>query len=144
MDFSSGDQRRVIRYGNGPGFLSLICYEVIFPEFSHSVEKPDLLINITNDGWFGASTGPYQHLAMARMRSIEQGVPLLRAANTGVSAVIDANGTILNSLGLNKRGHLISHLELRKANTIYSVYGNAIIFGLILITCVILIVRRKN
>ena len=144
MDFSSGGKREVIRYKDGPSFLPLICYEVIFPEFSHSEVKPDLLVNVTNDGWFGDSTGPYQHLAMSQMRAIEQGVPLLRAANTGVSAVIDHNGRILGSLPYNERGFLLANLELIKITTIYSIYGDMAILGLILTSIAILLIFRKK
>ena len=148
MDFSSGEKRPIIRYNNGPGFLPLICYEVIFPEFAAAKanikDRPDYIVNITNDGWFGNSTGPYQHLAMARIRAIEQGVPLLRAANTGVSAVIGPDGQILDSLDLNKRGYLSDNLELNKITTIYSIYGDWIILGLIISSMTALLIFRKK
>lgn len=143
VDFTSGEKREVMRYKDGPGFLPLICYEVIFPEFSHSQTKPDLLLNITNDGWFGDSTGPYQHLSMSQMRAIEQGVPLLRAANTGVSAVINEFGHIDHSLAYGQRGFLTADIELNKLDTIYSLYGNYVIFGLIIIFSAILLIYRK-
>ena len=74
----------------------LVCYEVIFPDrLVDPADRPQLIINVTNDGWFGRSTGPWQHLAQARLRAIEQGLPVIRAANTGVSAVIDSHGRYL-------------------------------------------------
>jgi apolipoprotein N-acyltransferase len=96
--------------GQGPVSLAIpgapaagfgVCYEAIFPDrFVDPLKRPGWLINVTNDGWFGDSTGPYQHLAQARLRTIEQGLPMVRAANTGISAVIDPYGRILSSLPL--------------------------------------------
>ena len=82
----------------------LICYEVIFPgEIGKTGRRAKLLLNVTNDGWFGNTTGPRQHLHMARVRSVEQGLPLVRAANNGISAVVDAYGRLQGQLDLNVR-----------------------------------------
>lgn len=87
----------------------LICYEAIFPNgLIDAARRPGWLINVTNDGWFGRTSGPYQHLAQARLRAIEQGLPLVRAANTGISAVIDPYGRVLASLPLGRDG-VIDH-----------------------------------
>jgi apolipoprotein N-acyltransferase len=84
------------------GFL--ICYEVIFPnQLVDPAQRPRVLINVTNDGWFGTSTGPYQHLAQARLRAVEQGLPLIRSANTGISAVVDPLGRIIRSSKLDDK-----------------------------------------
>ncbi|MFX6819215.1 nitrilase-related carbon-nitrogen hydrolase, partial [Acinetobacter baumannii] len=93
--------RRTLDIPNAPRALPLICYEAIFPgNVVSRDERPGWIVNVTNDGWFGISTGPYQHLQQARLRSIEEGLPLVRAANTGVSAVIDPLGRIVAQLGL--------------------------------------------
>jgi apolipoprotein N-acyltransferase len=121
-----------------PPTAMLVCYEVIFP---HRLVDPDnrpaLLINVTNDGWFGQSTGPYQHLAQARMRAIEQGMPLLRAANTGISAVIDSYGRITARLPLMEEGVLDSPLPKAITATIYGCYGDALA-GLLMAICLIM------
>ena len=92
--FIPGTRRRAMDIPNAPRALPLICYEAIFPgDIAARDDRPGWIINLTNDGWFGISTGPYQHLQQARLRAIEQGLPLVRAANTGISAVIDPVGT---------------------------------------------------
>jgi apolipoprotein N-acyltransferase len=91
MNFTPGPGPRTLHLDGLPSFSPLICYEVIFPgAVTDSGDRPDVLVNVTNDGWFGTSTGPSQHFATARFRSVEEGIPMLRAANTGISGVIDA------------------------------------------------------
>ena len=106
------------------GFL--VCYEAIFPDqLVDGGNRPGFLINVTNDGWFGKSTGPWQHLAQARMRSIEQGLPLVRAANTGISAVIDPYGRIVRRLPLLVSGVIDSSLPQALPPTVYAIYGDS-------------------
>ena len=87
--------------------LPLICYEAIFPGASSRVagaERPKALVNVTNDGWFGRTPGPYQHFAQARLRAIEEGLPMVRAANSGISAIVDPYGRVVAALGLDAVG----------------------------------------
>jgi apolipoprotein N-acyltransferase len=107
--FEIGDGHIALDLPGLPAFAPVICYEVIFPgEIVGPGPRPRWILNITNDAWFGVSSGPYQHLASARLRTIEEGLPMLRAANTGVSAVIDAYGRVLESLDMEREG-IIDH-----------------------------------
>ena len=105
--FLAGDRHRLIAVPGAPIALPLICYEVIFPgEVMPPGKRPGWIVNVTNDGWFGISTGPYQHFQQARVSAIELGLPLARAANTGISAVVDPVGRIVNSLPLGAEGRV--------------------------------------
>ncbi len=117
-DFSPGEGARSLSLPGLPKVSVLICYEVIFP--SRVVDPgsdAEWLLNITNDAWFGTSSGPYQHFAAARLRAVEEGLPLVRAANTGISAVVDSYGRVVARLGLNRAGvidaPLPTSLEMR-------------------------------
>ncbi|MEZ5931446.1 MAG: apolipoprotein N-acyltransferase [Alphaproteobacteria bacterium] len=111
IDFQPGEGPLTLAVDDLPAFSPLICYEAIFTaEVTPDDSRPDWLLNITNDAWFGHSSGPYQHLAMARMRAIEEGLPLVRSANTGISAVVDPFGRLLASLDLGEAGVLDSAL----------------------------------
>jgi apolipoprotein N-acyltransferase len=116
----------------------LICYEVIFSHALVNEVRPQLLINVTNDGWFGRSVGPYQHIAQARMRSIEQGLPLLRSANTGISAVIDSVGRIVAQTELEQSTYLDSRVPAAVAPTPYARWGDGLMFGFILVLIAVL------
>jgi apolipoprotein N-acyltransferase len=106
-DFSAGPGPRSVAVPGAPEFGPLVCYEAIFPgAVVGPGARPGWLLNVTNDGWFGISTGPHQHLAAARLRAVEEGLPMVRAANTGISAVIDAGGRVRARLGLGRRGVL--------------------------------------
>ena len=111
--FTPGKVVETIHLPGVPSFSPLICYEVIFPGRVVSQEdRPEWLLNITNDGWFGLTNGPYQHLGLARFRAIEEGLPLVRSASTGVSAVIDSYGRTVSSLAVDQTGILDSPLPL--------------------------------
>ncbi len=125
IDFQPGPGRETIAVPGLPPFSPLICYEAIFPgRVVQPGDRPAWLLNVTNDAWFGRSTGPYQHFAMARMRAVEEGLPLVRSANTGISAVIDPWGRVTASLGLDETGVLDAALpEPLPAPTIYARLG---------------------
>ncbi len=111
LDYSPGEGARTLRIPGLPPVSALICYEVIFPgRVIDRADPPAWLLNITNDAWYGETVGPHQHLAIARVRAVEEGRPLVRATNTGVSAVIDAYGRTIHSLGLSANGVIDSRL----------------------------------
>ncbi|WP_238363959.1 apolipoprotein N-acyltransferase [Mesobacterium pallidum] len=123
--FTAGPGPRLIDAGPVADVLPLICYEAVFPrDVSRAPARPRVLLHLTNDAWFGNFSGPYQHLAQSRMRAIEQGLPLLRAANTGVSAAIDARGQVIASLALNTDGHLDVALPTARPPTPYARWGD--------------------
>jgi apolipoprotein N-acyltransferase len=119
--FDAGPARApVISTDGAPGFLPLICYEIIFTgRLGNGTKRPAWMVNLTNDAWFGPSTGPYQHLHQARIRAVEEGLPVIRAANTGVSAVIDPFGRILAQLDLGRAGVLDQRLPEALPMTFY-------------------------
>jgi apolipoprotein N-acyltransferase len=105
--------------------LPLICYEAVFPRHSSSAEgRARLIVQVTNDAWFGTYAGPQQHLAQAQMRAIEQGLPLIRSANTGISAIINAQGQITAQLPLGVHGHIDAPLPPALPPTIYARLGD--------------------
>jgi apolipoprotein N-acyltransferase len=126
VDFTPGEGLRTLRVDSLPAFSPLICYEAIFPgEVARADDRPQFLVNVTNDGWYGNTAGPYQHFASARTRAIEEGLPLARSANTGISGVIDSYGRIVASLGLGKAGYVDADLPQPIAPTIFVRYGDA-------------------
>ncbi len=123
--FSSGAGPEVISAYGLPSYLAMICYEAIFPSFTHTdTNRPEFLMHITNDAWFGDTIGPYQHLVQVQFRAIEQGLPATRAANTGISAMIDPYGRIIDNLKLNEAGYLDANLPMPLDATIYARFGN--------------------
>ncbi|TMJ29905.1 MAG: apolipoprotein N-acyltransferase [Alphaproteobacteria bacterium] len=119
--FEKGEAFTTIALPGLPGFSPLICYEAIFPaDVTGPGARPAWLLNVTNDAWFGTSSGPYQHLVSARLRTVEEGLPMIRAANTGVSAVIDAFGRVLASLEMEREGVIDYALPPPRAATLYA------------------------
>jgi len=124
-DFSPGDELASLDIGKGKVGV-LVCFEGIFPELSRSYVRDgaQLLVNITNDGWYGRSSAPYQHLSMSVFRAIENGVPLVRAANTGISAIIDEKGHISQATPLFKEDYCAGEVILSTGGTIYTRIGD--------------------
>ena len=141
--FAAGEARRVMTVPRAPPMLPLICYEVIFPGTAVPAgERPAWLLNVTNDGWFGHSSGPYQHLQQARVRAIEEGLALVRAANTGISAVVDPLGRIVASLPLGSEGVLDASLPQAIAPTPYARFGDRIAAVLLAIALACVLMQR--
>jgi apolipoprotein N-acyltransferase len=123
--YSAGTGPQLLNLGPLGRVLPLICYEAIFPQdVRASATRPDWLLQITNDAWFGNLAGPQQHLAQARLRAVEMGLPFVRVANTGVSAVIDARGQVLQSLPLGQAGYLDATLPPPLPATLYARMGD--------------------
>ncbi len=132
LGFGAGSGRRSVTAGNAPPFSPLVCYEIIFAgEVTDGKNRPGWMLNVTNDAWFGTSTGPHQHFAQARMRAVEEGLPLIRAANTGISAVVDPYGRIIKQLGLNTSGVLDTRLPVALPATPFVRHGSIIAFVLL-------------
>jgi len=134
-DFKAGDGVKTFSLEGLPPFGLLICYEIIFPrQVADAHNRPQWLINLTNDGWYGRSSGPYQHLVTARLRAVEEGLTVVRAANSGVSAVISRTGRVIKSLGLHERGNLDFTLPRQlDVSTPYAKRGNLYFFLLSLL-----------
>jgi apolipoprotein N-acyltransferase len=142
--FIPGDRRRALSAPRAPSFLPLVCYEIVFPgEAVPSGERAGWMLNLTNDGWFGASPGPYQHFQQARLRAIEEGLPLVRAANTGISAVVDPLGRVVRSLPRGSEGVLDSALPRPIPRTPYARLGDAPA-GLAVAVAFILVMRWRR
>ena len=135
VDFSAGPGPISLSLPGVPSVSPLICYEIIFPaEVVDPRHRPQWLLNVTNDGWFGISAGPYQHFASARLRAIEQGVSLVRAANTGISAVVDPYGRVVAELGLGRTGVLDSELPISLGSPpLYARWGDGIFLLLVIL-----------
>lgn len=125
--FAAGPGPRTLHVPGLPPVGPIICYEAIFPgQIVDATDRPDWIVNVTNDAWFGNSTGPRQHLAAARVRAVEEGLPLLRAANTGISAAFDAFGREQARLGMNKPGYLVTPLPGHLPPTPFARLGLAV------------------
>jgi len=109
----------------------LICYEAIFPaQVVQGPQRPGVLVNVTNDGWFGQTTGPRQHFHQARVRAVEEGAPLLRAANNGISGLVDPHGRILARIELDVAGTADVVLPAALTLPIYARFGDIVCLGL--------------
>jgi apolipoprotein N-acyltransferase len=144
-DFTPGDQPVVAR-ADGHLLGAFICYEAIFPDLvrGFSARGADLLVNITNDAWYGTTSAPYQHLAMAAFRAVENGKYLVRAANTGITAVIDPRGRVLESTRLFERTVLVRDVPLVPGQTFYSRHGDVFAWGCLGAAAGLTLVRRPR
>ncbi len=125
--FSTGDVPHSYLLDNAPAVVPLICYEIIFPgAVLPDGQRPGWIVNVTDDSWFGPWAGPHQHLLIARARAIEEALPVTRAANTGISAVIDPYGRVVAQLGLGQMGALDAHLPIAAPPTLYARYGDLV------------------
>lgn len=128
-----------------PPVAALVCYEVLFPrEVVQTDETPGLILNVTNDGWFGNSTGPRQHFHQARVRAVEQGVPLVRAANNGISAIVDPLGRVTAKLGLNVRGVIDGGVPRAIDAPLYARFGDWIFLLIETLGAIFLIWRVRQ
>ncbi|MFN7038654.1 MAG: apolipoprotein N-acyltransferase [Alphaproteobacteria bacterium] len=127
-----------------PEVSPIICYEAIFPNIIVNRDhRPKWILKVTNDGWFANSNGPHQHFHMARVRAIEQGLALVRSANTGISAVIDSYGKIITSLPLGMQGVIKEKLPKALAEkTIYAKYGDKIILAIFIMLYILIIYKN--
>jgi apolipoprotein N-acyltransferase len=145
IDYSAGPGPRTLHIPGLPPVSPLICYEAIFPgAVIDDRDRPQWLLNLTNDGWYGHTAGPYQHLTLVRMRAIEEGLPLVRAANTGISAVFDSYGRTLARLGLAEKGVLDTRLSAPAASrTLYSRYGDSLYFLCMVVVALVLVFATR-
>ena len=145
--FSPGDERKLINLGvkfSEKLIIPLICYEIIYPgKIKNKNQFPDLVINISEDAWFGQSIGPYQHFTKAIYRSIEEGIFIARSANKGISAFINPNGKIIKSLQTGESGNIQMNFPNFNSTTLFSNYGNKIFFLIILLYIFLILIFRK-
>ncbi len=145
--FSSGYEREMINLGNKFSkklILPLICYEIIYSgKIKKESQLPDLVINISEDAWFGQSIGPYQHFTKAIYRSIEEGVFIARSANSGISAFINPNGRVLKSLNTGESGNIELSFPYFHESTLFSKYGNKIFFLTILLYIFLTLIFKR-
>ena len=142
--FGHGDGPRTLHLPGVPPVGPLICYEAIFSgEIVDGRDRPGWLVNVTNDAWFGDSSGPRQHLMASRLRSVEEGLPLIRAANTGISAAFDPMGREIARLGMNVEGSMIVRLPSALAATVFARFGLPVP-GLLAVTAFSIAVLLRN
>lgn len=142
--FQAGSGVQTLTVPGAPSFSPLICYETLFPGATASnTERPHFILNVTNDAWYGYTTGPFQHLAIAQARAVEEGLPLIRAANTGVSAVIDPLGRITGKLALQTHGILDQPMPPSLQPTFFARMGNTVFFALLALFAVLAWVMQR-
>ncbi|EFL89214.1 apolipoprotein N-acyltransferase [Ahrensia sp. R2A130] len=143
--FAQGQERSFIDLPDAPTLLALICYEIIFPgnALPAAQERPGWIVNVTNDAWYGQTAGPYQHLHQTRVRAVEEGIPVVRAANSGISMMIDAYGSSRGQLGLGQRGVVDAALPTPSPPTVFSSLGNLPVFVFVCLWIIALVGLAK-
>ena len=145
--FSPGDKRKIINLGKNfesKLILPLICYEIIYSaKVKNKKQLPDLLVNISEDAWFGQSIGPYQHFTKAIYRSVEEGVFTARSANMGISAFIGPDGKVIKSLKTGESGNILLKFPYFNRSTAFSIYGNKIFLFIIFLYIFLILIFRK-
>jgi len=137
IDLSAGPGPQTLTLTRLPAFSPLICYEAIFPgAIVDARQRPDWILNVSNDAWYGRSAGPYQHFAMARTRAVEEGLPLVRVANNGITGVVDAEGRVLAHTSLDAIGYADIPLPVAGGTTPYAYLGDWVFLALLLIVAV--------
>jgi apolipoprotein N-acyltransferase len=146
-DYAPGSDYTVFAYKEA-SFGCLICFESIFTDISRTMVNRGarFLVNITNDGWFGTISGPQQHNDMAIARAVENGVPLVRSANTGISMIVDRYGRIQHERGLFQEGHIVDHIYITAERTLYTTFGDIlpVICLFVIAVSVIVVIWRKR
>jgi apolipoprotein N-acyltransferase len=144
IDLSAGPGPQTIALPGLPAFSPIICYEAIFPGVVVDEEaRPAWILNVTNDSWYGRSSGPYQHFAIARTRAIEEGLPLVRVADNGISGVVDPVGRIVARTGLDSIGHADAPLPAALPPTLYATAGDWF-FAALLLLCILPALPRRR
>jgi apolipoprotein N-acyltransferase len=134
--FSAGSRLHTFALPGLPTILPMICYEIIFPGALETTKaRPQTVINVTNDAWYGRTPGPYQHFRLTQIRAVESGIPIIRSANNGISGFIDSHGRVRSALGLDVVGNLDMPIDQNNSRTLYSTDGTRTIF---LAYCVLL------
>ena len=138
-DFTGGNLKPNINLDRFGDIITIICYEILFSgEINKRISKEtNLLINITNDAWFGKTVGPYQHLALAQIKAVELGLPIVRVANTGISAFISPFGEELVKIDLNQEDAKTIELMSKLKSTYYRKFGDSVFFFLLFLLFVV-------
>jgi apolipoprotein N-acyltransferase len=142
--FSAGNAFQIVNMGGHP-LNAVICFEIVFPDLVREFIRngSQLIVNLTNDGWFGDTAAPHQHLAMARWRAVENRRFLIRAANTGISAVVEPTGRIQVRTGLFREEVCVGNFAFLSAPTFYSRHGDLLAIGCAIIMCILLILGLR-
>jgi apolipoprotein N-acyltransferase len=144
-DFSAGEELTLLSVGGHPVSVA-ICYEVVYPDLVRQAVAggSELLTTITNDAWFGPTSAPYQHFAQASMRAIENGRYLVRAANTGISGIVDPYGRVLAESPIFEQTIIVGDVRYVRERTIYSRTGDVFAYGALALTLALLVTTRRS